>query len=238
MKYLIIIIIFITSCTDKKQTTEPIVIEPIIVEVIEPNLPTATYQIDNSPFYSNQNLIVVENTDNSCINTNSFIAWDSEKNRYYWIGFNVSITNIQYVLDSQYQTITSLDSKIPYNSNIVFAGYSPLDEYENSQYVDYTGDNSIYGLYVDTNTSELYRASIYPILDDGYDDVYDIVEGTDHLPVYPTRRLQYPDGRYTDKTYYTNKQGQVFDRNSYNTFGSLYLLNIKLSNNIILPNAE
>ena len=38
MKYLIIIILFITSCTDKKQTAEPIVIEPIIEEVIEPEI--------------------------------------------------------------------------------------------------------------------------------------------------------------------------------------------------------
>ena len=36
MKYLILLLLFITSCTDKKVTADPIVIEPIIAEVIEP----------------------------------------------------------------------------------------------------------------------------------------------------------------------------------------------------------
>ena len=239
MKYLIILILLTMSCTDKKQIAEPIIAEviepePIIEKAPEPNLPTATYQIDNSPFYSNQNLITVYYGGDS-----SFILWDPKKNQYYWIELSNETNNIQYTLDSQYQTITSLDSKIPYNTNIVFTGYSPLDEYKNSQY---TKKNFIHGVYVNTNTSELYKAQIYLILDDGYGDasgtVYNIVEGTDHLPIYPTRRLQYPDGRYIHETYYTNEQGQVFNRNTYNSFGGLNLLNIKLSNNIILSNEE
>ena len=74
MKYLIIIILFITSCTDKKQTAEPIVVEPII----------ASYDIETK---------LLRLAD---IGENKSVYWESNNNVYYGSISMTKTNNITY----------------------------------------------------------------------------------------------------------------------------------------------
>ena len=88
MKYLILLLLFITSCTDKKQiTAEPIVVESIIEEVIEPELfwlkkygiydliednlysSSVYYESSSQKFY----FATIENTNDILYDTNNII---------------------------------------------------------------------------------------------------------------------------------------------------------------------
>ena len=139
MKYLILLLLVITSCTDKKVTTEPIVIEPIIVEVPKPEPIKISYDkgldliligsdyrlwyseflLDKEGFYSPDDM------EQARPHATSYY-WDSNDNTYYMSHMQTT-NDIIFTIDTnlQYETLYDpyfIEKYVETNSNnIVYA---------------------------------------------------------------------------------------------------------------------
>ena len=184
-RYSLIILILLTmSCTDKKQITEPIVIEPIIEEVIEPEPVIASYDkgLDLILINSNfelwyEDILLKRNCPSAGVFSASSldymaIYWQSNNNTYYKATM-YKTNNIIYTLDTNQQ-----DDKIflPYlreyfsdkqmnetkefliSSSLIATNFSKSKLY-------YTGSISDYKrVYIDIVNNIQYLKNLEPIL--------------------------------------------------------------------------
>ena len=239
MKYLIILILFITSCTDKKQTTEPIVIEPkpIIAEVIKPEPIKLSYD-------KGLDLMLVDTSFNStisCILRNAdegleyyAVYWDTNHDSYYITSNDIVLlypipvtnTNFVYTVDESKQIEPVFDSSLleifpDTKAPLLYIGsVSPLERV----YLDPT--NQVYYIkyltFFDTST---YRS---------HDKENSEVTNSNSSPVYPII-MSNINNRYDNNdiltnqelilnTYFTNTNNQFFSIPPYNSdeFPTLY----------------
>ncbi|MGL4560697.1 MAG: hypothetical protein ACRCV0_00205 [Brevinema sp.] len=230
--YLLLIILLFGACADKQtpsHTKSEIQAESVSLETtIETNI-NSNESINPSEdpfsiyFYKGQHLVKVQELFNP--SSNGGIYWDSNKNIYFAMG--TTVTNIENPIEISnnidFQTFSSFCSNITFNSNLIFysnisykSHYLPLAE-------EFVYDFII--IYYDKNLDTYLTAYIQPLKDSGYDTVvkggYEVIDkSSNHLPIYPTRVATNDNGFIiTDKTYYTNKQGQFFYRETYSGIG-------------------
>ena len=249
MKYLILLLLFITSCTDKKQTTEPVVIEPIIAEVIKPEPIKLSYDkgldlmLIYSSFYNSLHQIL-KNAEEGL--GYSAIYWDSNNNTYYTIDksgtlvypISVTNTNFIYTLDEekQYEPVFHLAMKEVFTntgSSLLYIGsVSPLERVyldpTNQQYYikELTPwDNSIYTVY--TNSTTRISTNIVTYQGKTYTNTM-LIDNGDGVDVTNTNTSSvYPYlGEYDISSDYTNILGISFTNTNQELFGVGYIGNL------------
>ena len=151
MKYLILLLLFITSCTDKKQTTDTT--EPIIAEVIEPEPIVASYDIVPKLFRL------------ADIGENKSIYWNSNSNIYYSSISMTKTNNITYQFNPMKATnYIYYDEKFEYNNEYVYI----------SQPYIYVGSISLLErIYIDTNNPPQQYLKTLEAIDDTFIERYD-----------------------------------------------------------------
>ena len=209
MKYLILLLLFITSCTDKKQITEP-----IIAEVIEPEPVIASYDkgldliLIGSTYrywYSELLLDRAGFFDPDWIEQARDYAtsyyWDSKDNTYYMSHMQTT-NDIIFTIDTnlQYETLYDpyfIEKYVETNSNnIVYAE------------ILYVGSiTPLERVYYDPTNNVQYIKELQAIPTNTYFDVdpetYDKVNIPMDLPVYPEATVGI-------MIFVTNKNNQKF----------------------------
>ena len=196
MKYLIILILFITSCTDKKVTTEPVVVEPIIAEVPKPEPIKLSYDkgldlmlVDTS-FHQWNELMLQYEEDGIWGEKLTFyyaMYWDTNTQTYYGVTNNnsvygfIPITNMQfeYTIDEQkqhetvfYPTLKEVFTNT--GASLLYLGsISPLERV----YLDPT--NQVYYIKYLAH----FDTTLYII--DKYDNIEPTITNTNTLPIFP-----------------------------------------------------
>ncbi len=210
-RYSLIILVLLTmSCTDKKQTAEPIVIEPIIAEVIEPEPVIASYDkgLDLTMlggqltrWYKDQQTLKT--------NPSAFyfqpcwayhtIYWLSNQNIYYYVLDLVETNNITYSLDTNKQFESSF-----------FEKYEYFDEEKTTPLLYVGSISELKRVYLNPSNNQLYLKELLVIDDSSileYDkDIDDYFFTPISLAVYPVSN--------TYKVTYTNSQNDKFDRHT------------------------
>ena len=221
MKYLILLLLFITSCTDKKQTADPVVVEPIIAEVIEPEPIVASYDkgldlilIDAQFKYWYRDLLVdldgrFPPPPESLEGPSPYCAtyWNSSNNTYYHVYSRMEKTNnIQYSLDTNQQYEALL--------------YSGLLEYFSAEDLPILTNSTLSNL---ADTYFLYAGSI---------------SETERLYINSVNNDQYlKELRITDTTMYTSSNYNIIEGVPLDSpIGPVIIINEYNSTNVIYTN--
>ncbi len=192
MKYLIILLLFITSCTDKKQITA----DPIVVEPITPKAPSSP-KITKLSYENDLDLMLVstsfEDTWDNILDKREeglgyyAIYWDSYNNLYYTVTNDIVLlypipvtnTNFVYTIDKtkQFEPIFHLAMKEVFTNTgaplLYIGSLSPLervylDPTNQVYYIKYLApwDNSIYTIsYGEKEVTNTRTLPIYPYVD-------------------------------------------------------------------------
>ena len=228
-RYSLIILVLLTmSCTDKKQTTEPVVIEPIIAEVPKPEPIKLSYSnsldimLVESSFQRAQRYIIERYLEKSIYNA---VYWDSNNNTYYAVTnkflfdrpIPVTNTNFVYTVDKSKQI-----------EPVFYPDYQEIFPDTKAPLL-YIGDLSspFERVYLDP-TNQVYYIKHIVTIDTS---IYESRPGADNKlqtnntpPVYPamfTNIRTYDDGKTRIIPYliYTNENKQEFILPFLNIFG-------------------
>ena len=233
MKYLIILLLFITSCTDKKQITA----DPIVVEPITPKAPSSP-KITKLSYENDLDLMLVDTTFQQwytgLLNENHqsddrlagyyAMYWDTNTQTYYGVFNNNSwygegyITNQQfeYTIDKtkQYEAVFHPSMKEVFTNtraSLLYIGsISPLERV----YLDPTNqeyyikslapwDTSIYTVYVTEDTYNTNTLPIFPYYDLNFSNIETNYNQETDTDIISTNND-------TPDIFYTNSDGDKF----------------------------